>query len=354
MSILHRWTGGIVGLLLAVIGLSGIALVWEDSWIGLPGAGDPLVRDTAVLGAAVEAALANGEGLTRITFASEDMGLHHAAYSGGGGAYITQGGDVVARWDNLWGRPELWLFDLHHYLLIGETGKTITGVLGLLLIAFSITGLVLWWRTRRLFRFRLWPARWTASAIVRQHRDLGVIASPLLVLAGFTGAMMVFPAMEAKLFAPLGGEDRALALPADIAAFDSDTDWPLLMARAQDAFPDAATRRLMFPAEPGAPLALRLKQEFEWTPNGRTYVWLDPAAATVVAKDDPAAGSAASALTETFYPIHAGKVGGPAWRLALTFAGFALVLLGTLATWSFWFGRRAVRPEPPGTAAMQG
>src|SRR3546814_11392760 len=70
-----------------------------------------------------------------------------------------QAGEVVDRWDSLWGRPELWLFDLHHYLFLGETGKTLTGVLGLLLLAFAVSGLVLWWRTRKTFGFRLWPGR---------------------------------------------------------------------------------------------------------------------------------------------------------------------------------------------------
>ena len=37
LALLHRWAGGIVGLLLAVIGLSGTVLVWEEYWIGLPG-----------------------------------------------------------------------------------------------------------------------------------------------------------------------------------------------------------------------------------------------------------------------------------------------------------------------------
>jgi uncharacterized iron-regulated membrane protein len=44
----------------------------------------------------------------------------------------------------------------------------------------------------------------------------------------------------------------------------------------------------------------------------------------------------ASAVTEKFYPVHAGKVGGLVWRLLLTASGLALVLLGALATWSFW------------------
>jgi uncharacterized iron-regulated membrane protein len=116
------------------------------------------------------------------------------------------------------------------------------------------------------------------------------------------------------------------------------------MLNAQAAFPAAAPRRLMLPAEPGAPLTLRLKQDFEWTPNGRTYVYVDPATGHVLATEDPASGDTASAIAEKFYPVHSGKVGGLFWHLALTFSGLTLALLGSLAAWSFWFATSS-RPQ---------
>jgi uncharacterized iron-regulated membrane protein len=342
LALLHRWAGGIVGLLLAVIGLSGTVLVWEEYWLGLPGADEALRGDPAEIGAAVEAAIALDPTLSRITFADETMGLHHAYYADGGGAYLTQAGEVVDRWDSLWGRPELWLFDLHHYLFLGENGKYLTGALGLLLLAFAVTGLILWWRTRKTFRLRLWPARMTRSAIVRQHRDIGVIASPLLLMAGFTGAMMCFPALSDALLTPWTDPARAAAEPPSASSAPGRvTDWGAVMLNAQAAFPDAEPRRLMISAEPGAALALRMRQDFEWTPNGRTYVYLDPATAQVLGTNDAAASDTAAAISEKFYPVHAGKVGGLLWHLALTFSGLTLVLLGTLATWSFWFAGSA-------------
>ncbi len=355
LALLHGWAGGILGLLLAVIGLSGTVLVWEESWIGLPGADDPLTADPALIGQAVAAAIAEDPALSRITFANDDMGLHQAIYADGGGAYLTQAGMVVDRWDNMWGRPELWLFDLHHYLFMGEIGEYLTGALGLLLLAFAVTGLILWWRTRRSFEFRLWPARFTKGAIIRQHRDIGAVASPVLILSALTGAFMIFPAVSEALLTPWAEPTEAAALvqPETSAQGTAAADWPTVMANAQAAFPDAFPRRLTLPQEPGAPLTLRLKQSFEWTPNGRTYVYLDPATGTVLGTDDPAAGDTASAITEKYYPVHAGKVGGTAWRVVLTFSGLALVLLGTLATWSFWFGskRSKSRKRPQAAAA---
>lgn len=336
---LHRWTGGIVGILLAVIGLSGTVLLWEDSWIMLPGADQPVVNDPVALGRAIAAAREAGPDLSRITFASEEIGLHQATYGDGSGAYLDQGGAIIERWASMWDRPELWLFDLHHYLFMGEPGQIVTGILGFLLLGFSATGLLLWWRTRKTFRLRIWPARFTTSAIVRHHRDLGAVASPILILAACTGALMVFPAVSMWLLAPISQEHAALPLPQDLASPDESTNWPLVMAQAQARFPAAVPRRLMMPSEPGAPLAVRFKQEFEWTPNGRTYVWIDSQSARVVSTQDPATGDFASALTEKYYPVHSAKVGGMAWRLVMTFGGLALAMLGTFATFSFWRGQ---------------
>ena len=339
LSWLHRWTGGIVGILLALIGLSGTVLLWEESWIMLPGADQPVVADPAALGETIAAARKAGPGLSRITFASDEIGLHQVIYADGSGAYLNQDGVLVERWVSMWDRPELWLFDLHHYLFMGEAGKTITGILGILLVGFCITGLLLWWRTRTTYRFRIWPARFTRSAIVRHHRDLGAVASPLLILAAFTGAMMVFPSISAWLLSPVTEEQIAPSLPEHLEPPDEQTNWPLVMARAQAAFPSAVPRRLMMPAAEGAPLALRVKQDFEGTPNGRTYVWIDPRAAHVVGVQDPATSDIASALTEKYYPVHAAKVGGIGWRLFMSFAGLALAMLGLFASWSFWAGR---------------
>ncbi len=346
LSLLHRWAGGITGLLLALIGLSGVLLVWEESWIGLPGSSDVLDRDPAAIGQAVAAALEVDPDLSRITFAGEDMALHQAIYSDDSGAYLNQAGEVVDRWGSMWGRPELWLFDLHHYLFAGETGKIITGVLGVLLAAFTITGMILWWRTRRKFEFRLWPRRLTKSAVIRQHRDLGAVASPLLLMAAFTGTMMIFPEVSKWILAPFAEEEAAAAVPTGVPRPGSDTDWPGLLMMAQRAFPDAAPRRIMMPNEPGAPVVLRMKQDFEWTPNGRTYVYLDPVSENVLSTVDPANGDTASAIAEKYYPVHAGKVGGFFWKVLLTFGGFALSILGLLATWSFWFAGNNKRRLP--------
>ena len=336
---LHRWTGGIVGLVLALLGLSGAALVWKDDWIALPYAGAAAQTSPEALARAVQAAAAEGE-LSRITFAGDTLGLHQAVYADESGAYYGPQAQEVARWASQWERPELWLFDFHHHLFAGSTGETISGVLGLIGLLFVITGTIVWWQTRKTFKLRAWPARMTRPAIVRHHRDLGVVAAPLLLLSLATGSLMIFQPLAKVVLAPWGSLDRAEAaeLPPAGAA-GPETDWQAIFAAARARFPEAAPRRLQFPREPGEPVLLRMRQPFEWTPNGRTYLRFDPADGRLLQVEDPAHGTTALAAQEKFYPLHAAKVGGMAWKIAITFSGLALALLGSLAVWSFWFMR---------------
>ncbi|MBA3677481.1 MAG: PepSY domain-containing protein [Sphingosinicella sp.] len=347
LSILHRWTGAFIGFLLALLGLSGALLVWKDQWISLPHASDPLAENVGQIGRIVEAA---GPGFSRVTFAHEENGLHHFVYGDGSGAYFSQNGVLVDRWQSQWERPELWLFDFHHHLFAGDTGETVAGVTGIVGLVFVMTGLILWWRARRATRLRLWPKRFAPGPIVAHHRDLGLIASPLLLLSMLTGTMMLFEPIRSGI---LGAEDR----PKQEMAGPINPSVSQALAAAKAQFPDALLRRVVVPSEPGKPLTVRMRQPFEWTPNGRTQMSFAPDGKLTV--DDAASANRSAGLGEKLYPLHSAKVGGLALKLAMTLSGLALAMLGSFTMWSFWARRsgrkiarkRAARPQRPGQAA---
>ena len=58
--------------------------------------------------------------------------------------------------------------------------------------ALMLSGVILWWRTRRTFQFRLWPKRMSRPSILMHHRDLGVVVAPLLLISIVTGTMTPF------------------------------------------------------------------------------------------------------------------------------------------------------------------
>ncbi|MGN6156083.1 MAG: PepSY-associated TM helix domain-containing protein [Sphingomicrobium sp.] len=339
ISALHRWTGGILGLLLALIALSGTILLWEGEWVSLPGAHDPLVENVAAIGAITERAASAG-GLQRITYAGDETALHLLVYRDGSGAYVRRDGTVVDRFADQWGRPELWIFDLHHRLFAGEAGETIAGIAGIAGLLFVITGVLLWLRSRSRFAPTLVPTAMKPGPIVKHHRDLGILAAPLLFLSLTTGVLMDFPKAADAILSPLG------AGPPHTRQVDGrNPEGPVLasaLEQSKQMFPNALLRRITLPSKPGAPLTVRMRQPFEWTPNGRTQLSFDAATGRLLSVSDPAAGTAAAALIEKFYPVHTAKVGGIAMKLLMSLSGLSLAMLGSFAVYAFWF-RKAKR-----------
>jgi len=343
LSILHRWSGGFIGLLLAILGLSGTILVWKDSWISLPGARDPLVADVQALGQIAGREVAAGA--TRITFAGDSLGLHQLSREGGGGAYLNQHGETVATWISQWQRPELWIFDLHHHLFAGETGETVAGIGGLFGLLFVISGILLWLRSRSRWRPRLLPDKLQPGPIVSHHRDLGILVAPLLLLSFLTGTGMVFKQASAAVLSPFGKLETR-AKPAEVEPFAGPAPVAAMLAEARARFPDAALRRLSAPAKPGQPWSVSMRQPFEWSANGRTRLLFD-GSGKLVKVENPASNSQAAAIYEKFLPLHSAKVGGFAFKLLMTLSGLGLTVLRGLATCSFWFrkARKHRRPE---------
>lgn len=343
---LHRWTGGLIGLLLALLGLTGAILIHRDAWIMLPHAGDAQIQDTAVLARTTQQVMADaGRRPQSITYAGVDFGLDRLAYKGGGGAYVSQTGEPVARWDSQWQRPELWLSDLQQHLFAEDAGETVIGIAGLCGLFFVTSGVILWWRTRRTFEWRLLPARMTRPAIVRHHRDLGVVVAPLLALSLVTGAVLVFRPLSAVLFGPGAPQeiDRALAPPkVPTRALGKHLDWAAMIMQARTRFPDAEVRSLSLPRGKGGLITLRMRGADEWLPNGRTTVWFAADTGRMVAARDAARLPGRVTGYNMLYPLHAGKVGGLPFRLVMSISGLALGLLGTLSVWTFWFRR----PKP--------
>lgn len=344
IRLFHRWAGAGIGLLLAVLGLTGALLVWKGAWIGWSLKADGFApQDPLALAAATQRMLADSGGAAEyIVYADAQIPVHTVRLAGDAGFYAAADGTVLARWNSIWDRPELWLFDLHHHLMVGDMGETIAGIAGLFGLLFVITGMLLWWRTRRTFRFRPWPARLSRGAVVRQHRDLGAIVAPLLFVTMLTGTMMTLRPVAQIVLAPFSTASEvqeALQKPALTAGVFQPDRVPAILASAQAVFPDAAMRIMIVPRAAGDPVGLRLKQPAEWHNNGRTTVSLDGADGTVLDARDALAAPRALQINNAVYPVHAAKVGGWLYKIALSFAGLALAMLGTFAVYSFWRGR---------------
>ena len=347
LVLIHRWTGGLIGLVLALLGLTGAILAQKDAWITAPGNSGGALMALERQVAFVEKVNANpGKLPSYILFPSESFGLVRLAYKDEAGAYLTPAGKISATWDSKWDRPELWLFDFHHHLFADDPGEIVAGIAALAGLGFIITGLILWWRTRRTFSFRLWPARMTRSAIIRQHRDLGVMIAPLLFLTSLTGAMLTLKPVAGLILMPFSSasEMETATKPPKVSGgpLTVKPDWKAMLATVKDRYPDADIRLVILPRKPGDLITIRAKQPDEWLPNGRTTFWFAPEDGRLIEARDALKLPQGLQIFNMAYPLHAGKVGGLAWQVLITITGMALTILGLLACWSFWFkgGRR--------------
>lgn len=342
VRLIHRWTGGLIGLLLALLGLTGTLLLHEDAFLRatVPHAADAQRQDAATLGAAATRIFGAQDRPRSIVLATGRLGLHKLAYKGEHAAYADQDGAIVQSWTSNWARPEVWLFDFHHHLFNGDAGEVVGGIVGLAGLGFVGTGLWLWWPTRRMFHVRPWPRMMKRAAIVHHHRDLGALVAPLLVLSLTTGAAMDLKWFSDAIRAPFSSAAvmKAASAPPKIKGgkLARDLDWTAVIAQAQDRYPGAEIRTIGLPAKPGGLISVRLRQQAEWLPNGRTMAWFDPATGRMVADRDAQALPLGSRIANLDYPLHAAKVGGLPYRLVMTVSGLTLTLLGTLAVVTFW------------------
>ncbi|WP_420137485.1 PepSY-associated TM helix domain-containing protein [Sphingomonas sp.] len=347
IDLLHRWLGGAIGLLLALIGLSGAILVHRDAWTSVPHKQDIVDHDPGRIGARVAQAMADPAARPDgIVFASDGFAVDRLTFGGGAGAYADQSGQTLVRWDSDWQRPELWLFDFHRHLFSGDTGEAVVGVAGLAGILFVMTGTLLWWRTRRSFAPRLLPKRHSRSAFLRHHRDLGIVVAPLLLLSCVTGTVLVFRPLASILLGPGAASaiTRAAKPPErDKAPVAENLDWSGMIRAAHDRFPDADIRVLNLPRGGSGLITLRMKQPGEWLPNGRTTIYFAADSGRIVEARDATRLPAQVRAFSLLFPLHSAAVGGLAFRIVMTISGLALALLGTLAVWSFWILRRTPR-----------
>ncbi|MBA4766171.1 MAG: PepSY domain-containing protein [Porphyrobacter sp.] len=358
LVLLHRWMGGLVGLGLALLGLTGAALLWKPWWASV--AQTPRAPSGEEMLAIITAAQKLDAGY--VTLPSAEFGTAQAGLGDGAGAYLAHDGTLLARWHSVWERSETFLFDLHHHLLLGETGEVISGWLGIAAILFCVTGLIVWWPTRRTFRLRVLPPRFTRPAVILHHRDIGAVLALPILLAAITGALMVLKPLGQAVLAPLSPAAEVAAWQAKPPATRNATapDWPVILAAAQRRLPDAEPRMIIWPKTPGEAVTIRMRRPAEWHPNGRTTLMLAGDGTLIAARDATAAPRALRA-NNALYPLHSAQLAGSAMalplRIVMTLAGLGLTLLGSLAVVTFWRSRKLPaipRTKRPAAAPREG
>jgi uncharacterized iron-regulated membrane protein len=339
----HAWSGAALSLILIVLGLTGALLVLKADWLRLtvPAARAPADLSPEALGAAAEAIEARyGEHLHHIVFANPDLGIHQVYLHDETYAYAAGSGDIVAEWTGT-GRIEAWIYELHHFLLAGESGMRVAGISALLACALALTGLIVWAPLWRATRFRLWPRSARRGELIGAHRNIGVIFAVPVIFFCLTGAAIIFyQTTQSWLVERFPGSAPEEFFP---PATSGDVDWPAALAAAQAEFPAAEIRVAIWPESDRGRVRVRMRQPGELTPDGQTTVMISPATGTVLGVIDAQKLGRGYRIDNAIYPLHTAFAGGRAVDLVTFVSGLALAALGVFGLWSFLIKPRGKR-----------
>lgn len=372
----HMWVGLILGILLALLGLSGSMLVYDDAIANVldppprveaQGAPLPLDRIAAV------ARQAAGRGTMQISLpvvagepvmvrvgqisrmgpmpqqgAAPRAGRHRRA-EGGEGPPRGRGtqlfidpvsGKVLATRHAMLPPILIFAHQLHGNFLMGRQGRVFVGWLGVAMVVLGVTGLLLWWPRRGQWKYAFFVRR-TARG-VRFHRELhaatGIWIFIVFMAVSISGVAIAFPGLmgggarqpgfnfrEGPAVEPVEG---ASALGPDAA-----------LALAVKALPDATPTGISIPARHDRTIVVSLLAHGAVGAN----VYVDPWRAKVAAVRDPSAG-----MLAWDRPLHTGVGMGPVWRALVCLSGFvpALFVFTGVMMWLKKRRQRAAMSAP--------
>jgi len=230
------------------------------------------------------------------------------------------------------------LYELHAYLLGGETRRIVIGISGLLLLLFSITGLFLWPGWRRLVTGL--KIRWRAPRPLLNydiHKVGGVSSVVFLILTASTGALLGFwtqaePVVYWLTHTPQLAEPASTLLPGKLPlALDE------ILPKADAALPGAQTIWIELPSAPQAAVSVRKKFPQETDPYGDSLVYLDQYSGKVLRVDNALKAPLGAQIMNSLYPVHTAAFGGLKLRTLYVFLGLIptlLLITGLAIRWS--------------------
>lgn len=223
-----------------------------------------------------------------------------------------------------------WLFDLHYALLLDGTGKTLMGIIGLLLLIPLLSGIYLWWPASGKLRQALSIKRGASRArfIFDLHKTQGVYSFVILLLLLVSGAILELPAVFKPLINQLSPLYRAEANRSPYQAGYSRISLDQAAATAESLYPEAVLRWIETPDGQEGAYRIMLYQQGE--PSFRfpkTTVWVDQYSGAVLSTRNPRQERIGDTFMNWLHPLHNGEIAGMAGRLLVFVSGFIPAIL---------------------------
>lgn len=338
----HAWGGFILSLMLILISLTGTLLVWKKEylWLTIPEArsSDVLTPSKAaevVLSAEKEF---GKNDILLVQFGSERLSLNKVFLSDRRYAYLDNTGQLIDLW-HLNERPEEWLYDLHHRLLLGNIGLLISGFAAICTLILLPLGLLAWWPTRQSFNWCILKSGLQRPQLLATHRNLGVFAILPIAILLITAIVLSFPEQSQRILVePASFTDSYSALfeeTSDQLSGSDQAEYEIAFTRALAGFEGAALTSVRVPNDSSSYVLMGIQQPGEWNSLGLSRVYIDKPSGFMDMRLDAKKLPMLEKLYHLNYPLHTGKTDRLWYRFFLTAVGLSLLALSVLGLWSF-------------------
>lgn len=350
----HIWLGLTLGLVWALQGLTGAVLVFHREIDRLTLATHHTATSLPLdhlIAAARQRLPARPEAIGVIDADPSIVSVSYTDSVGGKRSLLIDSATGTVLRERNWrptspadGNVTRWIYNLHHQLLLGETGGVLLGASGLLLFVSAGWGLYLAWPRRNhwglAFAFRKWHSR--LQQLFGWHRATGLCAAIALLLLALSGVSMDF-GRQLRTFSEnhLRYQRPFKVKPARPVEHPIAAETALAIARA--SLPGATFVALTLPSPKMPAYQVRLRQPGEWRRwSGTSVVTIDPRQGDVLDIYDATKAPLANRVLESAFAVHSGEVAGFIGRVAVMLAGLSLPALYITGIWA-WLRKRRLR-----------
>lgn len=346
---LHWFLGITAGTVLAVMGISGAVLSFEDELLALANPGFAAVAsqydegETPLPLDVLAATLSEGSAtaLQRLRVDATGARPSVARFEGGRDSWVYFDPYTGERFSALRGQG---LFDfnedLHRHLVAGDAGKLVTGTCALFLVFFALSGLYLRWpRDWRSLRGWLGVA-WKhtgRSFLWSLHAVIGTWVLPVYLLVALTGLWWSFDWYRDGLTRLLGSGTAPAGHMVEPAPLDLGRVQQTLYALpgVREGYVD-----LRLPARAGQPLTARVRAaDGPGHDRATDTLLLDPASGHVLQQDAYADRTTGEKLLSSMFALHSGSFFGITGRVVVMVSSMAMLLF-FVTGWMLYLDRR--------------
>jgi uncharacterized iron-regulated membrane protein len=238
-----------------------------------------------------------------------------------------------------------WLFDLHYALLLNDTGKTLMGIAGFLLLIPLLSGIYLWWPASGKLRQALSIKRGASKPrfIFDLHKTFGVYSFLMLLLILASGVILELPTVFKPVINYLSPLYQVKANQSLHQAGYSRITLDQAVAVTTTLYPEATLRWIETPDGNEGSYRIMLYQQGE--PSFRfpkTTVWVDQYSGAILSTRNPRQEQAGDTFINWLHPLHNGEIFGMTGRL-LVFASGCIPAMLYVTGIIRWLQKRRAR-----------